>query len=419
MINVKIPPALKHHKFALLWAGLVVSQAGTQMQLWALFWHISSLSKEPIAVGIVGAVRFLPVILLSLLAGLIADRYSRRRIVFFSQIISMLVALELGILSMTGEIMLWHMYVLIGIQAAAMTFELPARQSLISSMVPAKDVSSAFSLHCIAFNMGSILGPGLSGLVIAYYGQEYAYYFNALSFMVLIAALTLMGHIPQPAPSHKKLSVRIMLMDVRAGLQFIRKQPTILSTLMLDFVATFFASANSLLPYMAHNVLKVDTIIYGWLAAAQSIGSVVAGMVISQFDNLHRKGSILVASVVVFGVTTVIFGVSGWVQISFAALICIGAADTISTVIQTVRMLQTPNAIRGRMTGIYQIFFMGGPQLGEIEAGLVAQLFGVPFAIISGGITTVVGVWLITKKWPQLRYYDPQSQPLPPTATSS
>ena len=411
-MNFKIPPALKHRKFALLWFGLVISQAGTQMQLWALFWHISTLSKEPIAVGIVGAVRFLPVVLFSLLAGLMADRYSRRRIVFLSQIVCMLVALAFGFLTMTHQIALWHIYTLIAIQAAAMTFELPARQSLISSMMPAKDVSSAFSLQCIAFNMGAIWGPGLSGLVIAYYGQEYTYYFNALSFTALIAALILIGHIPQPAPQNT-LSLKIMLGDVRAGIQYIRRQPTILSTMLLDFVATFFASANSLLPYMAHNILHVNTIVYGWLAAAQSMGAVVAGTVISQFDNLHRKGSILVISVLFFGVTTIIFGFSGLVEISFAALVCIGAADTVSTVIQTVRMLQTPNAIRGRMTGIYQIFFMGGPQLGEIEAGLIAQLFGVPFAIISGGIGCIVGLVLIVLKWPQLRRYNEEEPILP------
>jgi MFS family permease len=418
-MNFKIPPALKHHKFALLWFGLVISQAGTQMQLWALFWHISTLSKEPIAVGIVGAVRFLPVVLFSLLAGLIADRYSRRRIVFLSQVVAMLVALTFGFLTLTHQIALWHIYTLIAIQAAAMTFELPARQSLISSMMPVKDVSSAFSLQCIAFNMGAIWGPGLSGLVIAYYGQEYTYFFNALSFVALIVALILIGHIPQPAPQNT-LSLKIALRDVRTGIQYIRKQPMILSTMMLDFIATFFASANSLLPYMAHNILHVDTIVYGWLAAAQSMGAVIAGTVISQFDNLHRKGSILVVSILVFGVTTVIFGFSSWIQISFAALICIGAADTVSTVIQTVRMLQTPNAIRGRMTGIYQIFFMGGPQLGEIEAGVIAQFFGVPFAIISGGISTVLCAWLVVRKWPQLhQHYDPQkTQPLVSQAES-
>ena len=404
-MRLKIAPALKHRKFAFFWFGLMISQAGTQMQLWSLFWHISTLSKDPIAVSMVGAVRFVPIILLSLLAGLTADRYSRRKIVLVSQVVAMLVALTLGVLEMTHAIALWHIYILVGIQAAALAFELPARQALISSMVPAKDVPSAFSMQCIAFNLGAILGPGLSGLVIAYYGQEFTYYLNALSFIVVIAALLFMGHIPQAAML-TQFSAKAMAGDIRAGLQFIRKQPAILSTMMLDFIATFFASANSLLPYMAHNILHVDTIVYGWLAAAQSMGAVVAGMIISSFNNLHRRGGVLLAAVVVFGVTTIIFGFSGWVEISFIALICIGAADTVSTVIQTVRMLQTPDAIRGRMTGINQIFFMGGPQLGEIEAGFVAQLFGVPFAIISGGITTLLGAWLIAKKWPQLQRYD-------------
>ncbi len=410
---MKVPPALKHHKFVLLWLGLVISQAGTQMQLWALFWHVSTLSVDPIAVSIIGIARFLPIVFLSLLAGLAADRYSRRRIVCFSQVIAMLTALGLGFLATTGQITLWQIYVLVAIQAAATAFELPARQSLVSSIVPARDASSAFSLQSIAFNIGSIWGPGLSGIVIAYYGQEYTYYLNALSFVAMIVALVLMGHIPQP-PQQNRISFKVMVSDIRACLRYIRKQPAILSTMLLDFIATFFASANSLLPHMAHNILHVDTIIYGWLAAAQSIGAVVAGTIISHVQDLHRRGTTLLVAVIVFGVTTVVFGLSDWVEISFIALICIGAADTVSTVIQTVRMLQTPNIIRGRMTGINQIFFMGGPQLGEIEAGVVAQLFGAPFAIISGGLSTILGAWLIAKKWPQLRHYDPQiTQPLP------
>ena len=228
-MKFNIPPALKHRKFVLLWLGLMISQAGSQMQIWALFWHISTLSSNPIAVSVIGAIRFVPVVLFSLLAGLVADRYNRRKIVFLTQITATLVALALGVLTMTRQITLADIYILTAIQAAAMAFDLPARQALIPGLLPLEDLPSAFSLQSIAFNLGSIVGPGLSGIIIAYYGQEYTYYLNAVSFAAVIVALALMGHVSQPAPTNA-LSLQNSLVDIRAGIRFIRNQPIIMSS---------------------------------------------------------------------------------------------------------------------------------------------------------------------------------------------
>ena len=173
---IHIPPALKHRNFALLWTGLLISMIGTQMQQWALFWHISQLSRNPIAVSIVGGVRFVAVLAFSLLGGLVADRYNRKTILFITQSTAMLVAAVLGLLTLAGSIQLWHIYVLTGIQAAAMAFDLPARQSLVPNLVPREDLPSAFSLQSIAFNTGAILGPALSGVFIGYFGQEDVYF---------------------------------------------------------------------------------------------------------------------------------------------------------------------------------------------------------------------------------------------------
>ena len=181
------------------------------------------------------------------------------------------------------------------------------------------------------------------------------------------------------------------LEDIRAGVRFIRSQPLILSSMILDFFATFFASANTLLPYFTQYVLHVGEIAYGWLAAAGSIGAVFVGLVVSQFARIRHQGRLLLGSVLVFGLATIVFGLSRIYAVIFLALVVAGAADSVSTIIRnTIRNLQTPDALRGRMTGVNQIFFMGGPQLGEIEAGAVAQGLGVPFAIFSGGIGTIL-----------------------------
>jgi MFS family permease len=183
--------------------------------------------------------------------------------------------------------------------------------------------------------------------------------------------------------------------------------PIILSTMIIDFFATFFASANTLMPFIAVDVLKVGEVKYGLLSAAQSIGAFGAALWMSQLRIVKRQGPVFLISVMIFGLATIIFGLSRMFWLSMLALIAIGAADAVSTVIRnTIRQLQTPDYIRGRMTSINQIFFMGGPQLGEVEAGVVAQFFGASIAVISGGIGTIVAVWLIIRKWPQLRHYD-------------
>lgn len=408
---IRLPPSLRHRQFALIWGGLIISMIGSQMQQWALFWHISRLSRDPIAVSVIGAVRFGAVLGFSLIGGLVADRYNRRTILYITQSLALAVALVLGLLTLLGSIQLWHIYVLTAIQAATLAFDLPARQSLVPNLVPREDLPNAFSLTSIAFNTGAVIGPALSGLVIAYWGQAYAYMINSVSYLGVILALLLMGTVPQQQAQAKR-GLQAALTDIRAGVQFIGRQPLILSSMILDFFATFFASANTLLPYFATYVLHVDEIGYGWLAAAGSVGAFAVAFVISQFGHIRRQGQLLLGSVIVFGLATILFGISRIYALVFLALVLTGAADSVSTIIRnTIRNLQTPDSFRGRMTGINQIFFNGGPQLGEIEAGAVAQGLGVPFAIISGGVGTILIVVMIAARWPVLLHYNGDEPP--------
>src|SRR5512142_2176279 len=223
---LRLPPALRHRGFTLIWSGLIVSIIGSQMQQWVLFWQISQLSRAPIAVSIVGGVRFVAVLAFSLVGGLVADRYNRRTILFLTQSVSTLIALALGLLTIWGHIQLWHIYLLTAVQAAASAFDLPARQSLVPNLVPREDLPSAFSLTSIAFSTGSILGPALSGLVIGYWGTAAAYILNSVSFLAVIIALLLMGSVPQ-RPSEARGGLKAALADIRVGVSFIRHQPLI------------------------------------------------------------------------------------------------------------------------------------------------------------------------------------------------
>jgi MFS family permease len=177
--------------------------------------------------------------------------------------------------------------------------------------------------------------------------------------------------------------------------------------MVLDFVATFFSSIEALIPIFAVDILHVDAVAYGWLLSAQSIGAMLAAVVLSQFDEIRRQGRILMGAVIIFGAATFVFGLSQTFALSMAAMIIVGASDSVSTVIRnTIRQLRTPDALRGRMTSVNMIFFQGGPRIGEFETSLVAQFLGVPFAVATGGIACILGVGIIHRIWPQLTRYN-------------
>lgn len=300
----------------------------------------------------------------------------------------------------------------------AIAFDTPARASLIPNLLPREDLPSAFSLQSIAMNTGAIAGPALSGVVIALWGQAYTYLLNAISFLAVIAALLRIGPVAQQIKAVGSLPQA--LSDIREGIHFILHQEVILSSMLLDFFATFFSSANTLLPYVARDLLGVGEVAYGWLASAQSVGAVTVGIVLSQARGVRRQGKLLLGAVTSFGLATTLFGLAyrlgsqpGWAGLSsgyvatFLALVLVGASDSVSTILRnTIRQLQTPDDLRGRMTSINQIFFQGGPQLGEVEAGAVAQVFGVPAAIISGGLGCMLAAVIIARRWPALAEYD-------------
>jgi MFS family permease len=376
------------------------------MQLWALYWHLRTLSDQPMVISGIGLVRFLPVILLSLVAGVVADRFDRRKIAILTQIALGVVALMLGLTTSLGATTIWVLFGLMAVQSVAVAFDTPARQALIPSLVPRENLANAYSLNSIASKVGGILGPAISGLVIAYLGLQWAYWINAISYLAVIAALIAMGEI-RTVIEKKTFEPRGTIRDIREGIEFIKNSPIIFSVMILDFFGTFFSSANTLLPFVAMDILHVGPIQYGWLSASQSIGTMFVGLYLSQKTNLRRQGLLISISVAGFGLATVLFGVSTSFWLTMLALILIGAFDGLSSIIRnTARQLLTPDAMRGRMMSITQIFFKGGPQLGEVESGLVAQILGVPFAIISGGVGCVLTACIVVKKTPQLWNYN-------------
>jgi MFS family permease len=223
-LHIKIPPALHYPRFTWLWVSLLISTAGSAMQLAALLWHLRLLSNLPLVVSGIGLARFLPILVFAPFGGVVADAYNRRKVLLITQITMTLTALALGLLTWQGTIQIWHIYVLTAIQAVATSFDGPARQSLVPNLIPRPALSSAFSLQSIASNTGSIVGPGLGGIVIAYLGLQYAYLFNAASFLSVIFALLLIGPITQEKTLVIK-GAKASLESIREGIHFVTHYP--------------------------------------------------------------------------------------------------------------------------------------------------------------------------------------------------
>jgi MFS family permease len=321
---------------------------------------------------------------------------------------SAIVPLALAWMVHRGATALWPLYTLAAAGAAISAFDLPARQALVPTLVPRPHLSNAITLNTFMFQSASVAGPALAGVVIAGWGVGAAYLLNAISFGFVVVALLLMRgvapHVGTPETRREALS----LGAAREGLRFVFRSPLMRSTMLLDFFATFFASATALLPIFAQDILHVGPRGYGWLFAAPAVGSFATSVaLVPLVQHIRRRGSSIVWSVLGHGAATIVFGFSRAFWVTFLCLALVGATDTVSTVLRNIiRQLETPDRLRGRMMGINQIFFQGGPQLGELEAGAVASIWGAPFSVISGGVGCLIATLWVAGVTPSLREYE-------------
>ena len=402
--------ALRHRDFRLLWVGQFLSITGSQMQLITINWHVYLLMRPygeksaAAALGLVGLVRVLPIVLCSLVGGVVADAVDRKRLILVTQTVMLASAAALAAFTAAGLTQIWPIYALTALSSAAIAFDNPARQALLPALVPARDFPNAVSLGFVSFQIALVAGPVLGGVVLARYGPAAVYAFNAVSFLAVVAAVLLMR---ASGKGKAEEVARVGLESLKEGLRFVWRTPIMVQTMSLDFVATFFASATALLPIFARDVLGVGEHGYGMLAAASAFGAVLTGLILARRGSeWKRPGLAVLVSVAVYGAATVLFGLSRSYWLSLVMLALSGAADTVSTVIrQTIRQLITPDRLRGRMTSVNMIFFMGGPQLGELEAGLVAAAAGAPFSVVLGGVCCLAAVAFASMRARELLRY--------------
>jgi MFS family permease len=399
--------ALRHRDFRLLWFGQIVSQAGTQMTIVAISWQLYELTGSELSLGLIGLFRIIPLLIFSLGSGVLADALDRRKLMMFSQSAAMTLAAVLAVTTHLGLTTAALIYGIILLSSTANTFDLPARQALIPSLVPREHLTNALSLNIIGWQIATIVGPTLGGLLLAWRkSADIVYAVDAVSFGAVLVSLLLIRtrHI---AAEKRNVSLGAAL----EGLRFVRGTPILFWTMALDFIATFFAGAMTLLPVFAKDILQVDERGLGLLYSAPSVGAVATGLLMAWIGNVRRQGPIILGAVAMYGLCTVIFGISTSFALSCLMLAGIGASDTVSMVIRnTLRQNITPDGLRGRMVSVNQIFFAGGPQLGEIEAGVVAQLLGAATSVWTGGLACIFAVLVVALRVPQLRrYHDPSA----------
>ncbi len=373
----------------------------------AILWHVSLLAPaghKALALGGVGLVRAVAIFVCSLVAGVAADAFDRRRLLLVTNVTLLVISSLLATVTLTGTDGLGILYVLTSLSAAASTFDNPARNSFFPSLVPREQLPNAISLNSILFQTASVVGPVIAGVVIAKTNVGWVYVVDVLSFVVLIVLLVAMRDLP---PQRTTGRAGLTVGAAWEGVRFVFGRPLIRSSMLLDFFATFFASATALLPIFAQDVLRVGAHGYGVLSSATAAGAVVTSLFMARFiERIERRGLTLVVAAVIYGLVTIGFGLSRLFWLSFACLVLSGAADMVSTVLRNViRQLATPDEMRGRMTSVNMIFFMGGPQIGELEAGLVAQAIGPLGSVVSGGIGCVLAVLFIAWRTPELVRY--------------
>jgi MFS family permease len=391
---------LEHPAFGLYWCARVGSALSFQMQAVAVGWQIYSLTHSTFQLGMVGLAQFLPIVLFTLPAGHTADRYDRRTIYGITLAVQGLATAFLAAGSWGHWLTVPDIFAIAGLMGAARSFQGPANQALMPTLVPEPILPKAIAWGAAAFQTASIVGPSVGGLLYAF-GPAVPY---AAASAVAFVGAGLVSRI------HQERSVRprppATLNSLFSGIHFIRNNPVILGSISLDLFAVLLGGASALLPAFAHR-LGVGVWGLGLLRSAPAVGSLAMSVYLARRPLQRRVGATMFRAVIIFGLATVVFGLSRSFALSFGALLILGAADTIGVVIRTsLVQLQTPDEMRGRVGAVNQLFIGTSNQLGEFESGVTASLFGLVPATVLGGVGTLVVAGLWMRFFPALRRFD-------------
>ncbi len=395
----RLPPALRLREFALLWTSSLANGLAAQMIAVAIGWQVYAIHRNPLDLGLVGLMEFLPLPVLALPAGHLADRASRRLVVAVGLVLQAGIAVLLLAITLAGAHALWPFLaigLLTGVTSAVTN---PAGRSLTPEIVPPELLQGALALRSVASQIGIVAGPALGGVVFAV--EPVAVYATAAGLFA-VATATILALTPRPAPAGARAAAPTWE-NLAAGVRFILDTRTLLGLILLDLFAVLLGDPIALAPVFARTILNVGPIGLGALRTAPAVGALLAGILVARRPLPVRAGPAMLAIVATFGAGTIVFGFSRWLPLSLAALFVTGFVDMVSVNIrQTAAAVITPLRLQGRVNAVEWVFISASNELGAFEAGAVASLLGTVRAVVLGGSLMIAIASSWTRLFPEL-----------------
>jgi MFS family permease len=387
--------AFTYRDFRVLWFGAFTSTVGTWMQKLAQSWLILELTKSAFYLGLDDFLGQLPILLLTLIGGVIADRHDRRRLLLASQYVQMGTALTLATLVFWGKVDIWHILALSFIAGLAQAFGGPAYQSLVPTLVEKKDLPNAIALNSIQFNLARVFGPLLAGATLAAFGTALCFALNGVSFLVVIVALLSLTikHIPQTER-------KPIMQDLKGGLAYVRSQPAIVALTVLAFLTTFLGlPLLTFLPIFARDIFHGGVGRYSVMMAFSGAGAVVGALVVAWLGRFKHMGLMLLLVQLTFGMLITAFALSRIIWLSYLLLFFTGAALLIVfSMTASLVQLIVPDHLRGRVVSIYMVAFRGGMPLGSLWGGYAATLSSAPYVlVVNGCLVSIVALYFLLR----------------------
>lgn len=393
---------LRERDFSLYWRAILATGFAGQMMAVAIGWQVYAIDENALYLGLIGLAQFLPLPVLALPAGHIADRLPRRFVFSATLVVEILIALALVAVTVSGADSLWPFLVLALVAGCAQAFAWPAARSLPPTLVSADLLASAMALRGIAFQTATIVGPAIGGLLFAAQGGEVVY---AVAALLFVAALVNVLRVTER--TEERLPEAMSREALFAGARFVRRTPVLFGAISLDLFAVLFGGAMALLPLFAKSILDVGPVGLGILRSAPAVGALVAGVILANRPIRGNAGRTLLFVVAVFGASMIVFGLSKSFWLSCAALAVAGFADMFSMNIRSMTVaLATPDELRGRVNAVEMVFISGSNELGAFESGIAAALIGAVPAVVLGGVATICIAAIWWRLFPDLRDVD-------------
>ncbi|HTY71016.1 MAG TPA: MFS transporter [Actinomycetes bacterium] len=394
-----------------LWLGTSVSVIGQQMTVVAVAIQVYAITQSSFHVGLIGAFALVPLVVFGLYGGAIADAVERRRLILITQVGLMLLSVVLFVQATAGTDSVWLLYVIIAFQSGFFAVNNPARNAIIPRLVGLDQLPAANALSQVTMNLGLTVGPLLGGVLIgATGGVRVAYGVDVVTYLVAVYAAWRLPPVPPlvaEGESPASARGRAGLASVLEGLRFLRTRTNLLMSFLVDIVAMVFGMPRALFPAVAGEFYGGGAGVVGLLSAAPAVGALLGALFSGRLPGVRWQGRAVLVAITVWGFAIAVFGLTSTLWVGLLLLAVAGCADMVSAVFRsTILQVATPDALRGRLQGVFVVVVAGGPRLGDVESGAVAALFGERVSIVSGGLLCVAGIGLLTALFPRFAHYD-------------